>query len=483
MKKYNFLLFLCLLLGSCESIDSLTPEGEANLGKEDIRARLEAAYINWWNANHNPNTVLSLSVAADAYGLSRGNFGTVEMGNEPRKSYDNHIGNYIAENAWYDNLKAVAQANQVIRNFKDDKSESEALAAAHFLRGIAWGYLGLIFDKVILVDSVEQKEITFVAYPDVVAAAVQELEQAIELAETTSDFQHDYLNGIILDQSSFIALAHSYAARFTVQMARTEEERQKTSWELAYYHANRGITKNFAPSIDGNNWQSYQQYSFAEAGNGPFWARVDQRLIAAMDEQQPTRYPAISTEEQAAFNPIAQSDDARLESDFIFQDRIFFKEELGTWHFSHYQHNRNQTDALFSNQMPTFLVTDNLLLKAEAALSLGGKAEAIQLLNESARVQRGQLSALPGLMTYETILEIIKYERSIELLGSAPMSLWFDRRRWAKRETPDSLTALGGLQINTPAHLPVPARELQLHNMEIYTFGGENDPEGIQPVQ
>lgn len=476
MKKYIYFLFLLVSLAACEKIDTLIPN--ESIENQDVQAILEAGYLDWWNANHNPHTVLSLSVAADAYGLSRGAFGTIEMGHEPRKAYDNQVGNLVAENAWYNNLRAVAKANEAII-ISNRTQNGQELAAAHFLRGIAWGYLGLIFDQVILTDTTTSKEVVFTDYSKAIDRSIEELELAIELAEITPNFQHSYFNDVLLNQQSFIALAHAYAARFIVQKARTEEERQNTFWELAYYHTDRGIIEDFAPTKDEEYFKSYQQYVFANTDEGPFWARVDQRLVASMDESQPINYPS---NEIVSFNPIAQSNDARLATDFIFQERIFFKEALGTWHFSHYQHNRNSTNESFTGKIPTFLVTDNVLLQAEAALELGGQAEAIQLLNQSARTQRGQLPPLQGTISHQAVLEAIQYERAIELLSSAPMSLWFDRRRWAARATPDRLTPLGGLQVGTPAQLPVPAKELRLHSMDIYTFGGADDPMGVNKI-
>ncbi|NBC08261.1 MAG: hypothetical protein GVY26_13790, partial [Bacteroidetes bacterium] len=52
---------------------------------------------------------------------------------------------------------------------------------------------------------------------------------------------------------------------------------------------------------------------------------------------------------------------------------------------------------------------------------------------------------------------------------------------WAAREDTTALTPLGGLQLGTPAQLPVPASELLVNQMPVYSFGGEKDPEGVMP--
>lgn len=487
---FYFVLFL-LLWVSCEKIEAPQLDTNELKTRKAVENTLQEGYELWWTANQSPEVALALSVAGDAYGLSIGNFGTLEMGHEPRKAFDNVIGNTIAEIPWFNNLKAVSKANQVIANTEKAFINKGHLASAHFLRGISWGYLGLIFDKAILLEAqnTTNTNLVFTHYQKVVERAIQELEMAIRLVEESTGFQHTYFNGVMLDKPQFIALTHAYVARFLAQMPRTLDEKRTTNWESVYYHADRGITFNFAPEADGKTWQSYQQYTFAETGSGPFWARVDQRLVAAMDASQPVRYPEASNPSQAALpSKKANSTDARLQSDFIFQERIFFKPELGFWHFSHYQHHRNMTDAIFTGngknigRMPVFLAADVLLLKAEAALELGGTAEAISLLNQSARTTRGKWQPLQNRTASEKIAEAIRYERAIELLGSAPMSLWLDRRRWAERVSTEQMDALGGLQLGTPAHLPVPAKELQVHKMEIYTFGGEKDLLGTQPI-
>ena len=95
---------------------------------------------------------------------------------------------------------------------------------------------------------------------------------------------------------------------------------------------------------------------------------------------------------------------------------------------------------------------------------------------------RGGLTPLSSGASDQEVQQAILYERAIELLNTAPMGQWLDRRRSAPRLDFTELDALGGLQMGTPAQLPVPARELQVHQEEPYNFGGEKDPEGVVPV-
>jgi hypothetical protein len=284
-------------------------------------------------------------------------------------------------------------------------------------------------------------------------------------------------------------LSHAYAARFLAQWPRTPAENDQVDWQAVQDHAEKGLTYNFAPMADGEAWQSYHKWVFAETGQGPFWARVDQRLIAALDPSQPSRYPeTIAKGEAPLAKTEAQSKDNRLITDFTYFTKNNFPADRGEWHFSHYKHNRNLSDPDFAGDgsstgpMPAFRAADNELLRIEALLQSGQKAQAITALNAGTLKTRGQLPSIPAQASETEVLRAIFYERAIELLSTAPAGLWLDRRRMMPRENYLEVTPLGGLQIGTPAQLPVPAEELRIQGALPYNFGGANDPEGIVPV-
>lgn len=501
-------LSLLLLLGACKGLDTNNennPDRDAVLSTgADLEVVLEGGYLTWWQGVHGAHPVIGLSVAADAYSMSWSDFGAQRMGAEPRTPYNNRATEdldyrKIAEVPWAACLSAVSSANDVLNaldkgiSIDNGGAQDKSLrAAAYFLRGVSWGYLGLIFDQTLLADEATdlEKDIPFSTYEAAIAAAVDELEAAIALAQPLGDdFVHRYFNGLNFDGVGFAQLSHAYAARFLAQWPRTAVESAGVDWTAVLVHAEAGLTINFAPLADGKFWKSYHQYVFAETGIGPFWARVDQRLIAALDPTQPARYPEVSALGEAPLsNPMASSSDARLASDFRFFATNNFPVDRGEWHFSHYKHNRNISDPGFAGDgatagpMPAFLVADKELLRAEALLHLNRKAEALAVLNAGTRVTRGQLPPLNGSATVEAVERAILYERAIELLSTAPMSLWFDRRRTGTRQDFMNLDALGSLQTGTPAHLPVPANELRIHLLEPYNFGGPMDPEGIVRV-
>lgn len=496
-----------LLISSCKDLNTVNlndPDRTAVLSTGgDLITALEGGYLNWWQGTHGDHPAVALSVAADAYGMSWADFGAQRLGMEPRTAYNNRSTEetdyrQVVQAPWFGCLSAAATANDIFEALdrgisidSDGPQDRGIRASAHFLRGLSWGYLGLIFDRGLLVDAGTDLEQTlpFTDYPDMISAAVAELEAAIELTSPLGeDFVHTYFNGLRLTGEEFIQLNHAYAARFLAQWPRTPEENQQVDWQAVLDHAQAGITFDFAPLADGDAWQSYHKWVFAETGQGPFWARVDQRLVAAMDHQQPSRYPEVQAKgESPLANTEATSKDKRLQTDFTYFPINNFPADRGEWHYSHYKHSRNEQDPNFAGDgssvgpMPAFRQADNELLRIEALLELGKSSNAITALNTGTRKNRGELPNLAGQSDLEAVRLAILYERAIELLGTAPMGLWFDRRRMMPREDHQEVTPLGGLQFGTPAQLPVPAEELRIQGETPYNFGGMNDPEGILP--
>ncbi|MEL6721288.1 MAG: hypothetical protein AAFP82_21485, partial [Bacteroidota bacterium] len=245
MRKLYFLLVVVLLFNACKEIDSIndiTPDQENVISTgADLQKTLQQSYETWWQAIHGEHPNLALLVAGDAYGLSRGDFGNVEMGMEPRTNLPNQLSSdatirAIMETPWYGLLSSVSSANDVLLALDNGVTidqggvQDESIrAAAQLVRGLSWGYLGLLFYEGVLVDEKTNLEadLPFVEYMEMVDAAVVELEEAISISESIGfDFFHNYFNGVVLDKDQFGQLAHSYAARFLAQVARTPQENQ-----------------------------------------------------------------------------------------------------------------------------------------------------------------------------------------------------------------------------------------------------------------
>ena len=513
-------LLVTLRCGDLDTINQNNPDLKTVFSSgSDLISIGKGGYIAWWQGLTDSHPAMAMAVTSDQYGLSWGNFGMRRMGEEPRRPYNNRATEapdykQLVEDPWFGLTSAASTANDLINAidinnvgaFKniglseptsiDDggPQDQSVVAAALFLRGISRGYLGLIFDQALLPDETTDlsQPLTFVPYAQVIPLAIADIDAAIAMAKSAgSDFSHGFFNGVALDDADFVKLAHSYAARILASWPRTETEAASIDWASVQSHASQGLDFDFAPNADGNFWVSYHRWAFKETGQGIFWAHVDQRIIAAFDSAQPTRYPEVIAKGEAPINPPqATTADARLALDFAFvaPDDINLPQDRGEWHYSHYKHNRNISDPGFagdgstSGPMPVFLAADNDLLLAEAFLRQNMLTQAINIVNAGTRVTRGQLTPLSATATFDEIKRAILYERAIELLSTSPLGMWFDRRRIGPRLPFDGVDDLGGLQLNTPAQLPVPADELSIHQLDPYNFGGSQDPLGIDRI-
>ena len=497
-------IFSTVLTTGCEDLDTENlnnPTTAQVLAQgDDLIGVLAGGYLSWWQANHQSRPALTLGVAADAVSCSWGNFGMQRMSEEPRDPYNNssaETADYqdVARFPWFRNLSAQSIANDIIKaitedglSLGDEDADNMMLASAYFLRGISRGYLGMFFDQSYLteIDTDLTGQLEFNTYQEMITGAVSDLEEANRIATTPDvEFLMDasFINGIQLDQTGLAKLANSYAARFLAQSPRTQEETEAVNWQRVLDFAEQGVDTDFSPISDGNQWFGYWRYAHTGAAgniNGS-WARLDMRLVSALDPSQPTRFPVDGS---GLDNPEGFSADARLVSDFAFVPTNNFRPERGLWHYSHYKHNRNITEPTYmgdgngSGPMPVFTATDNDLLQAEAHARLGQLGDAANIINSGTRTSRGGLAPIPSTSESE-VIDAILYERYIETLNTGPGGHFFDRRRVGSRLDFNSLDALGGLQEGTPAHFPVPAVEMEVFELTPYNFGGDNDPTGL----
>lgn len=168
--------------------------------------------------------------------------------------------------------------------------------------------------------------------------------------------------------------------------------------------------------------------------------------------------------------------------DFVGTALDAFPPARGSYHYSDRTYVRYQyhpEDGGPSGPMYVLTKPEMDLYKAEAILndnSLGTMEEVADLINNT-RVEQGELppaeastpvgsiedppNPLPGWPTETpTLWSMLKYEFHIETMVSSHGLNFFTRRAW------------GQLVEGTPLHLPIPARELNTLQKQLYTFGG-----------
>lgn len=499
LKPIWMMASILLVLTACEKdIDAVknlnNPDRNQVLANgSDLIGIISGGYVSWWQGN-NRDLVPALAVAGDHATCSWGNFGMRVLSNEPRNPIQNASSwsdLTVISQPWGGNYSALSSANDVLEaiekgiTWMDGGTDRTPLvkASAYFLKGLSYGYLGLLFEKGFIIDEGADlsQDFTFVTYDKLIDQAVMELDNAIDIAQNNSiTIPSSVINGIEISGADLIKLCNSYKARFIVQGARNLDETNAIDWVQIKTFAQNGITEDFGPNgDDGIRWWSNSRIlTNSDNGFGAFGARLDMRVINLVDPSQPSFYPAGTGSKLA--KPEITTDDARFGSgkDFEYQSKILFRSERGRFHYSHYINTRYKNDMNFSDggdakQMKTFMLEDNRLLLAEAKARLNeldATSGAVSDINAGSRVTRGQLPTLSGTETKEAVLQTIFYERYVELFNTAVGSGFFDRRRTNQ------------LQVGTFRHFPIPASELEVLEQPLYTLGGLTaDPKGITP--
>ncbi|MFA5669383.1 MAG: hypothetical protein WC967_09065 [Balneolaceae bacterium] len=375
---------------------------------------------------------------------------------------------------------AIIKAGEI--NLGTEAEVQQLKATAKLLQGILHGSVGLIFDQGYIVD--ENTDVSTLAlspYKDVVAAGITYLEEAITTATAAAaagspgvstsiipeigSVDSRFAGAGTIDWVEFKEIANTYAASFSAQYARTATESNDIDWTKVYNYASKGLSFDFAPHSDDNNWIPYLYYY----GNNDWW-RPDMRIVNKLDPNQPKYWPTTDGQNgQGPDAPSVNSPDQRFGPGKDYEEsyawsvfnptRGYFKKT----HVVYSRYNYFVGGIVWSDPIPYMLRAQNNLLIAEAELNRtgGSLANAVAMINDT-RVGRGGLAALTILDSPAKIREALEYEWDIEVAvtGVSNLSPWYNSRRW------------GNMLSGSMLHLPVPAGELGLSGIDYYTFGG-----------
>lgn len=483
--KIKYLVIIILLFSSllgCEK-DLLEVEYQnqhdvplsGELDKEEIEALGSSLLWKWYmNQTTSLSPRMAIWTMSDQGTSSWANRGMNDLSSEPRAEFNNteeytYAGNFLTY--YNDNYVVLSTANNVLDAISSGvdlgEESGKYKAVAYFTQGLSLGYLGLVYNKShIVTDKTHPDDLLALDaahYSDVVDSAIVALDNCIAVCNNSSfTIGNEWLSGDTYSNNELARLANSYAARLLVAKARTSQENSTTDWVKVLDYAQNGITKDFKVFNDNINWKNWFFHYTVSREN---WVRIDARIINMMDPSYPYRYPDLSSEPAPGE---ATSDDARLLSDFNYDPVCEFIPERGYYHFSNYEYNvRYEYTHSNPDYTYNFLVTENELLKAEAMFRTGDKPGAIGVINSGTRVNRGGLEPLDSGISDADFLEALFYERDIELIMTGFGLAFFDMRR---RDM---------LQTGTPLHLPIPAEQLAVIGMDVYTFGGVANADGI----
>ncbi|KQC31229.1 RagB/SusD family nutrient uptake outer membrane protein [Flagellimonas eckloniae] len=477
MRKVIYLV-TALLVMSCS-------QEEFNIGNPNQAdaARVLANAADFQNFNiSNHTTMLTAQVsfsgiyfrgAADQFSTTNAFRGFWDYCDQPRRQVLNTTSNddliYQAGLPWVDFNGVINNANIVINNIENDGGEvivsgsdvtEQELAAAYFDKGVAQGYLALIYDKAYIVDpDTDPNALEFSTYQELLDASLANITTAIGLASGSFEYTL-YASGPSLDAATFTQLANSYMARFAIGVARTDAEAQSLDYNQILTYANAGLTEDFfPPALETVFFNNFQDWSLFLLGDGAGYMPTDQKITHLFDPSYDTDYPT----DASIILPAATSDDPRLDLyyEYVAENFGFLRESRGRQLFSSYRtikffndNDQNQT-GIPVNIFPKAEID---YIKAECYYRQGNYGAAVTALDASPRMSVGMQSTTAA---GPNVLNALLYEVSIELdLASGIIVPWTFMRRHDM------------LQAGTLTMYPVPASELEITQDEIYTFGG-----------
>lgn len=476
--KISIVLFTLFVNQGCADLDveyKNLPDYEKAMGNpEDVYNIAKSGFFNWYMATTSSlSPRMSMWVAADNGTCSWANSGMLDLSSEPRKAFNNDVTYTYAdkyERYYQDLYLNLSQANDVLDVINEgmkigvDGEDTPMIQAnCYFIQGVSLGYLGLVYDQAfITVEDTDLETVGLSSYIDVLDAAYVSLNKAIEIANSNSfAIPIDWFGGDIYSNSDLAKLAHSFIARFMVQAPRNVIENENIDWTTVLDNIQAGMDKPLTPYIDGVDWEHWFYHYTIQ----PDWAKIDLRIINLMDTSYPSIFPETGDSPGKA-----SSVDARLESDFNFVSVINMKPERGYYHYSNYEYSRIDLEyvpGVTTGYATDFSLAENDLIEAEAYARLDDLSSAIGVINGGSRVIRGKLDSIDISATKEEVLNAIFYERDIELIMTGFGMAFFDMRR---RDM---------LQEGTLLHFPIPAKELMLMQLPIYTYGGVENADGI----
>ncbi|HSW31037.1 MAG TPA: hypothetical protein VLH75_16250 [Longimicrobiales bacterium] len=508
----TFLVGSILLLGAgaCADLDVVNPNDadafRALASSGDVESLIAGGYNTIFNGVYSDaGPGLFLSNASFQHNAPWANSGMEHYGRIPRialvnDASDTNYGYFTWP--WFYSYRAIAAVSDGLRAIEANADLAEDIGATNLIRdkafarlilGMAYGYLGITYDKAFIVDEKTDLSTTQEMKPgaEVVAAALKYLDEAITLAGQASfTLPYGWMQANVTS-ADLQRFAYSQKARFRAAAARTPTERAAVDWTAVIADVDKGVTSSFNQDMDPNNgwyaavvdygnydgWQelSYWVYGMADrSGNYQKW------LARPLGDKNPiiSGNPVLIVTPDLRFPQGSTVDAQRANVGKYFSAPsniadVWQRPARGTWRWSYYFNNRFQDYSNWADFTHAEInIVEMRMLKAEGLFRKGDLNGAAALINIS-RTANGlnatnaaglNTSCVPTLPNGDCggLLEMLKWEKRMEVqfqgLYGAPW--YFDSRGW------------GDLYIGTPLQFPAPCKELQvLQLLPCYSFG------------
>ena len=468
------------------------------------------------------NYTASWNNAAMRYYSSVGSDCPVRCGWNNSATAPEAAGGPTVEALWYGYYTVLSSANDVMSGIKkgvcfdtDCSSGPGPLttrnkAVATMLQGMALAGIAMVYDQGFFADEntdlTHPSSLQFITRAQMRDSALAKLNAAYTAAGTTGWSTESSWMGIgqgtAYNNVQIQQLIRTMEAELIALWPRNSTENDAADWASVATYASQGISSGTA-----FDWQYFIDVTTRECGiaciknwgNSVATERVSTRVAALVTTNQVDPWPApagnpcptISADKRVgdgSYGPPnnanyqdqvgIDSADAGAGTDYACARIVIFPPARGSYHQSNLQHVRYHQLANRGEDLPTddgtgqdplYTRQMNDLLWAEGLIRSGGSfVTAANLINNS-RVGRGGLSALTGAEPKDTLLKDLQYEQEIEFMGQG-VDPFFNRRR------------IDGLILSTPRQMPVPAKELDILQRAVYTFGGPSAPDMSAPV-
>jgi hypothetical protein len=506
---------LCALLlasaGACAdlTVPNLNEPDQSRVVADagDVETLIANSYLTLFYG-YTWQTDLVLSTASFQHSAMAANLGMVQLSKIPREPINNTTSDAYVDTyqeIWYNSYAAIKAAVDGLNATNPDNPEgfeiideetganntARARAWARFVQGLGHGLLALTYDQAFVYDQGDDPAALELApYGDVMVEALAMLDEAATIA-AANDFEipDTWFGNVGMTEEEFVKTVNGYQALLRAGVARNPTERNAVNWNAviadvdASFECSGATCENLVIDADPNVWIHGTHFYIGFATQAGAWAQTFY-FVNGMADQSGAYQAWLNTPVLDRTPFLIQTTDKRFPQGgnataqaqnpgtYILYGgtRGHVRSDRGSWRWSLYRDYR--LDDTPGDAGPSVMMSgrDLRLLKAEGLFRTGNLAGAADIINETrvpnslgpTNEQGLNQTCTPKLPngTCGDLFEMLKWEKRMENYHYNYGAWFFDSRGW------------GDLYKGTPLHFPVPARELQVLGIPLYTFGG-----------
>ncbi len=520
----SLIILVTLVLGACLDMDVTNPNNpdlrSVQSSPADLETLIATSFLTFYNRAQQNNAALTAANISGSLSGGFGCFGVLERSAEPRVPITTvqGAGNQAHGFPWGDFYSAIAQVNTGLRAIEEgnvtireggNDVTPRARAFAKFVQGVSHAYVALSFDRgYVFSESVASDTLRFTGgaedvqgllrpYTEVADTAMAQLDAAIAIIQQNNvslpnQTPERWISGNSFTPQQFVELIRLYQARLMAYLPRSREDKAAVDWQGVLNLLDQARTTTFAPvgspDIIEHNLQrllarqrstvpsdhirpGYYTVGYADQSGGfQNW----------LNTPWPDRTPFVmQVEDLRIVDPNREKIVSQAQEEGLYLGRHIanvWAAERGTGRRTYYYFHRwGRGNSWQTEPLVTITEAEIDLLRAEAYLWLGQPEMAVPLINKT-RVANGGLAPVTtagapmsanGRCTPRknngdcgSLWDALRYEKSIETMGSEGYISWWDRRGWQ------------GLVEGTEIHWPMPLEDQELLQIPVYSTGG-----------